>query len=207
MRHMFDPRLSVPMKEIVTVTLLVVWFCVVLQWCSVSFVGLGLRKWRGKTDHGEEKEGHNLNHTHMQIHINMTVRWHALDLPTLPSMWACFSLSLLHTPPPSSVTCLPARLVHKPPSSKVEQLLHLSVGFGHGAISPETACLWCPEPLQNNSSFVSPQVTQEPGGRDSEILRFWGPCLRMCTARGSILPPTPCWHRPFRLFREQWHEK
>lgn len=100
MRHMFDPRLSVPMKEIVTVTLLVVWFCVVLQWCSVSFVGLGLRKRKGKTDSGEEKEGQNLNHTHMQIHINMLVRWHALDLPTLPSMWACFSLSLLHTPPP-----------------------------------------------------------------------------------------------------------
>lgn len=103
--------------------------------------------------------------------------------------------------PPSSVTCLPARLVQKPPPSYVEQLLHLSVGFGHGAISPETACLWCPESLQNNSSFVSLQVTQEPGGRDP------CPCLRMCTAGGSILPPPPCWHRPFRLLREQWCEK
>lgn len=149
----------------------------------MSFVGLGLRKGKGKAGSGGEKEGQNLNHTHMQIHINMLVRWHALDLPMLPSKWACFSLSLLHTPPPLFSHMPAACLVQKPSPSKVEQLLHLSVGLGHRAISPETACLWCPESRENSSSFVSLQITQEPGGRDP------CPCLRMCTAGGSILPP------------------
>lgn len=69
MRHMFDPRLSVPMKEIVTVTLLVVWFCVVLQWCSVSFVGLGLRKKKGKDRQwGRERRAQSEPYTHANSH-------------------------------------------------------------------------------------------------------------------------------------------
>lgn len=53
MRHMFDPRLSVPMKEIVTVTLLVVWFL-----CSSSVVFCEFcRPWAEKEKEIEKGKG------------------------------------------------------------------------------------------------------------------------------------------------------
>lgn len=83
--------------------------CVIL--CSSSvvfFLGLRLRRRKGKAESGGEKEEQNLNHTHMETHINMSVRCYAFDVSTLSSKGGCFSSPFSTHHPTSPITCLHA---------------------------------------------------------------------------------------------------
>lgn len=142
----------------------------------VFFLGLRLRRRKGKAENGGEEEEQNLNHTHMETHINMSVRCYAFDVSTLSSKGGCFSSPFSTHHPTSSITCLHAwcrNLFPTECSSDFTSVPSLQKLLAFEALS---LC-------RINSSFVSLRDhRREPAGRNP------CQCCRMCSAGGSILP-------------------